>query len=314
MARRFGGVRIVRGVVTLNDLDASYAICQRLARKAASNFYFSFLLLSREKRRAMCALYAYLRHVDDLADDEQRNIEVRKSELNKLRTAIDSSDFCAGTNLILPALADTVKRYSIPVEYLTAAIDGVEMDLAGTRYDTFTDLEQYCYRVASVVGLACIHIWGYRGPQALEPARRCGIAFQLTNILRDLKEDAARGRCYLPQEDMRRFGYTFDELCRGVANPAFQQLMEFEIARGEQFFAAVKELEPLLDIGGRRAFRAMSATYRSLLDKVKLNPAAVFLHRVRLSRWEKFRITSTALFRSARPQARQEHEWNTNPR
>ncbi len=280
----------------MNDLDASYAICQRLARRAASNFYFSFLLLPSEKRRAMCALYAFLRHVDDLADDEKRPHEERTAELNRLKSEISTGAFQAATNPILPALADTVNRYAIPIEYLTAAIDGVEMDLVGTKYETFTDLEQYCYRVASVVGLSCIHIWGFRGPEALELARRCGIAFQLTNILRDLKEDADHGRCYLPQEDLRRFGYTFDQLRCGEVSNALDDLMKFEIARAEQYFAAAAELEPLLELDGRRAFRAMASTYGMLLEKIKQQPAAVFSQRVCLSRWEKVQIAAKALF------------------
>lgn len=298
----------------VTDLDASYALCQRLARRAASNFYFSFLLLPREKRRAMCALYAYLRHVDDLADDEGCELALRRTELERLRTEIASGNFPAAANPILPALADTAERYSIPVEYLTAAIDGVEMDLAGTHYDTFTGLEQYCYRVASVVGLSCIHIWGFRGPQALELARRCGIAFQLTNILRDLKEDADRRRCYLPQEDLQRFGYTLEEFRRQEANPAFQELMKFQIARAEQYFAAAAELEPLLELDGRRAFRAMASTYGALLKKIKHHPAAVFSRRIRLSRWEKIRIAAKALFQTKQRSSNAGLEWNANPR
>jgi 15-cis-phytoene synthase len=298
----------------VTDLDASYATCQRLARGAASNFYFSFLLLPRAKRRAMCALYAYMRHVDDLADDGKQPLEVRQSELNKLKAVIESPDVRAGANPILPALADTVKRFSIPIEYLTAAIDGVKMDLVDTKYETFAQLEEYCYRVASVVGLACIHIWGFRGPQALEPARRCGIAFQLTNILRDLKEDAARERCYLPQEDLRRFGYAFDELRQSEANTAFEKLMEFEISRAEQYFAAAAELEPLLELDGRRAFRAMATTYRSLLNKIKQHPAAVFAQRIRLSRWEKIRIGARALFQTTKRTTNVGLEWNANSR
>lgn len=280
----------------VTDLDASYAHCQRLARGAASNFYFSFLLLPRDKRRAMCALYAYLRHVDDLADDEDRLAELRNRELDVLTSVIQSPGFRAGSDPTLPALADTVKRYSVPIEYLTAAIEGVKMDLASTRYEVFAELEQYCYRVASVVGLACIHIWGFRGQQALELARRCGIAFQLTNILRDLAEDAERGRCYVPQEDLQRFGYSFDDLRRHEGSAAFCNLMEFEIARAEEYFVAAAELDSLLELDGRRAFRAMASTYRALLQKIKRQPTAVFFRRVRLSRWEKIRIAAKALF------------------
>jgi 15-cis-phytoene synthase len=296
------------------DLDASYAHCQRLARQAASNFYFSFLLLPRAKRRAMCALYAYLRHIDDLADDEGYDLAIRRTELERLRAAMASGGFPAKANPILPALADTATRYSIPVEYLTAAIDGVEMDLAGTHYETFAGLEKYCYRVASVVGLSCIHIWGFRGPQALEPARRCGIAFQLTNILRDLKEDADRGRCYLPQEDLQQFKYTLADLRGHEVNPAFNELMKFQIARAEQYFAAATELEPLLEIDGRRAFRAMASTYGALLRKIKHHPAAIFSHRVRLSRWEKVRIAGCALFPLTERSPRAGLELKANPR
>lgn len=188
------------------------------------------------------------------------------------------------------------------------------MDLIGTKYDTFAELEEYCYRVASVVGLACIHIWGFSGQQALEPARRCGIAFQLTNILRDLKEDATRGRCYLPQEDLRQFCYSFDNLRRFEASAAFEKLMEFEIARAEQYFAAAEELEPLLDLDGQRALRAMATTYRSLLNKIKQHPAAVFGQRIRLSRWEKIRIGARALFQTTKRTANAGLEWNANPR
>jgi 15-cis-phytoene synthase len=294
----------------VNSLSTSYAFCQRLARKSASNFYFSFLLLSREKRQAMCALYAYLRQVDDLADDDRSSIANRRAALETLRAAVSAPSPKPEVNPILPALADTVARYSIPSEYLTAAIDGVEMDLDGRRYDTFAELEQYCYCVASVVGLACIHIWGVRSPAALEPARCCGVAFQLTNILRDLKEDAQRGRVYLPQEDLRRFSYASEQLLRGETNAQFLELMQFEIVRAEQFYSAANALEPLLQTDGQRVFRAMTATYRAVLAKIKRRPTDVFLRRMRLSPWEKAGIAARALLtRSAVPTAAS--QWET---
>ncbi len=279
----------------MSELAASYVRCQRLARRAASNFYFSFLLLPRPKRQAMCALYAYLRRVDDLGDDEALDIATRQRRLADLRENLHDALAGSTRDPYLPALADTVARYDIPVPYLTAAIDGVTMDLAGTRYETFAELEEYCYRVASVVGLACIHIWGFHSPAALEPARRCGIAFQLTNILRDLKEDAARGRLYLPAEDLRRCGYTVAELEHGEVNQRFAALMRLEIERAEAHYAAAAELEPLLSPDGRRVFRAMAATYRRLLEKIKLRQAEVFERRIRLSWWEKLRIASAAV-------------------
>jgi phytoene synthase len=298
------------GPTIVSELSTSYAYCQRLARQSASNFYFSFLLLAREKRRAMCALYAYLRHVDDLADDEGHDLATRQKALESLRSAlVDQAHAGHKTHPILPALADTVMRYQIPLDYLTAVIDGVEMDLAGRQYETFDELEQYCERVASVVGQACIHIWGFRGEQALEPARRCGVAFQLTNILRDLKEDSQQGRVYLPHEDLRRFGYSVEELRQSKVNPAFTALMEFEIARAESYYQAIGELEPLLERDGRQVFRAMSATYRAMLAKIKQRPEDVFQRRVRLSRWEKLRIAAGAMWgRGERTQANSKWE------
>lgn len=253
----------------------------------------------------MCALYAYLRHVDDLADDEGHDPAARQCALEALRGAlVDRADSQNKTHPILPALIDTVARYHIPLQHLTAVIDGVEMDLAGRQYETFHELEQYCERVASVVGLACIHIWGFRGEQALEPARRCGVAFQLTNILRDLKDDAQQGRVYLPHEDLRRFGYSVEDLRLAKVNSAFAALMEFEIARTESYYQAVGELEPLLSRDGRQVFRAMSATYRAMLAKIKQRPAEVFQRRVRLTRWEKLRIAAGAMWgRGVREQA-----------
>ncbi len=159
-------------------------------------------------------------------------------------------------------MADTANCYQIPREYLIAAIDGVEMDLNGTCYETFEQLEEYCNRVAGMVGLACLHIWGFRGPQAIEPARHCGLAFQLTNILRDLKEDIARGRVYLPREDLRQFDYSVDDLKRLKLNDQFVELIRFEIGRAERLYDSAGDLEPLLERDGRRALRTMMATYR----------------------------------------------------
>lgn len=289
----------------MNTIEASYNHCQRLARRAASNFYFSFLLLPRAKRRAMCALYAYLRKVDDLSDQEGVDAAESRRALENLRAKLmaGSRRQAAGSakqqdesDLILPALCDTIERFQIPVEYLTAAIDGVEMDLDGAEYHTFDELETYCYRVASVVGLACIHIWGFRGTEAIELARRCGIAFQLTNILRDLKEDAERGRVYLPAEDWKRFGYTVEELKRGEINSRFSPFIQFQIDRAKTYYRAADELEPLLSYDGRRAFRAMCQTYRGLLDKIEHQPSAIVAHRVRLSRWKKCGIALRAIF------------------
>jgi phytoene synthase len=280
----------------VSDLAESYAVCQRAAQRAASNFYFSFMLLPLEKRRGMWALYAFLRHVDDLADDPCRDVHGRRAALGELRERLNRALAGSTDDPTLHALADTVKRFHVPTEYLTAAIDGVEMDLSGVRFETYDELELYCYRVASVVGLACIHIWGFRGDAAVEPARKCGLAFQLTNILRDVREDAEHGRVYLPCSDLKQFNYTPDDLLHGEIDDRFQRLMRFEIDRAEQLYAAAAPLDGYLDRDGRRVFRAMNDTYRALLAKIKRRPTDVFRHRIKLNRWEKLRIGATAFF------------------
>jgi phytoene synthase len=186
--------------------------------------------------------------------------------------------------MLLPALAETVHRFRIPPEHLHAVIDGVEMDLRQAEYETFDELAEYCHRVASAVGLACIHIWGFRDEGAIEPARKCGIALQMTNILRDLKEDAQRGRIYLPQEDLRRFDYSSEELARAVVDNRFLRLMEFEIDRAERLYRAGSDLMERLEPDGRPIFGMMTVVYHGLLEKIARRPADVFSRRIRLGR------------------------------
>lgn len=280
-------------------LDASYAWCRQLTRRTASNFYYSFLVLPRRKRRAMCALYAFLRRTDDLGDNALPR-ELRQSALAQWRLSLGRGLEGQFDAPLFPALADTVRRYRLDPAHLHDVIDGVEMDLDRCRYETFDELREYCYKVASAVGLCCVRIWGCTSEAAREPACNCGIAFQLTNILRDLKEDAERGRVYLPQEDLRRFGYTVEQLRRGEVNDAFRELMRFEIARAEEFYRAAAELPRWLDADGRAAFGAMTAIYRGLLEEIKRLDGDVFRRRVRLSAWRKLRIAGRWLL--ARPQ------------
>ncbi|HWA96937.1 MAG TPA: squalene/phytoene synthase family protein, partial [Pirellulales bacterium] len=197
------------------SVETSYRACKRLTRRTARNFYYSFLVLPRAKRRAMYALYAFLRQTDDLGDCDAPIAERRES-LQRWRQSLDRSLAGEFDSPLLPALADTLRQYRVPLVYLHDVIDGVLMDLDERVYETFGQLCEYCRRVASAVGLACIHIWGFSGDQAaLEAADCSGIAFQMTNILRDLKEDAALGRVYLPSDDLRRFNYTADDIRAG---------------------------------------------------------------------------------------------------
>lgn len=272
-------------------LALSYADCRRSTRRTASNFYYSFFLLPRPKRHAMCALYAFLRHTDDLGDSSQP-LELRRTALARWRSSLDRALAGEFDAPLFPALADTVAHYGIPPAHLHAVIDGVEMDLVQRRYETFDELAEYCQKVASAVGLCCIRIWGYQSEAAFEPAKKCGIAFQLTNILRDLKEDAAAGRLYLPQEDLRRFAYTFDDLRHGRCDHRYQALVELEIARAEQFYREGELLEQWLEPDGRAVFGAMTAIYRALLNEIKHRHGDVFSRRVRLSTWRKLRLAA----------------------
>jgi phytoene synthase len=277
-----------------STLDASYAHCRQIARRAGSNFYAAFFLLPRQKRRAMWALYAFLRHCDDLSDADG-DVEKRREALAAWRQSLGQAFAGEFHHPLLPAVKDTVDRFQVPHEYLTAAIDGMEMDLGPCRYETFQDLRLYCYRVASVVGLACIHIWGFDDQAACQPAIECGVAFQLTNILRDLREDLLRDRVYLPQEDLRRFGYTAEDLQAGVCDDRFRQLMEFQVDRAERFYRAAAPLAGYLHDDGRRILRALTATYHGLLDEIRRAGGDVLHQRVRVGRLRRLWIAATSL-------------------
>ncbi|MBX7075066.1 MAG: presqualene diphosphate synthase HpnD [Pirellulales bacterium] len=275
----------------MNDLEQSYALCGQIARRAAKNFYYSFWLLPRPQRRGMCALYAFLRHTDDLADAAEP-VAARRAALARWRESLGRALAGQFDHPMLPALADTVARYEVRPIDLHAVLDGVEMDLEDRCYETFRELEAYCERVASAVGLACVRIWGCRDPRALTPARQCGIALQLTNILRDLNEDLARGRVYLPQEDLRRFDYSADDLRGGLRDARFQALMRFEIARAEDFYRQGAALSGYLSGESQAVFAAMFSTYRALLAEIKRRDGDVLTARVRLTPWHKWRIAA----------------------
>jgi phytoene synthase len=275
-------------------LAASYAACETIARRAASNFYPMFRFLPAPQRRAMCAIYAFMRIADDIGD-EPGVVDTKREQLQHWREGLRLALAGAGDHAIHPALADTLRRFAIPAKYLEGALDGVEMDLSPAHYATFVELQNYCYHVASVVGLACIHIWGFHGERAEEYAINAGIAFQLTNILRDLGEDAARGRIYLPSEDLERFGYGAEQLRQSVRDERFRELMRFQIARAREFYEAAWPLVPLLQPAGRTVFLAMARTYRALLDEMERRDYDVFSKRVRVSRWRKLMVVLGAL-------------------
>jgi phytoene synthase len=273
----------------------SYAWCERLARREAGNFYHAFRILPGPQRRAMCALYAFMRITDDIADAPASGGGEPAEALSDWRQSTRQALAGCYRHPLHPALHDTVAAHAIPAAYLEAVIDGVGMDLQPVRFATFADLYPYCYRVASVVGLACIHIWGFTAEEAKLYAEKAGIAFQLTNILRDLGEDAARDRVYLPQEDLERFGYGEEQLRRGERDERFRSLMRFEVDRARSFYAAAAPLTQLLRPAGKAVFSVMLRTYRGLLDVIEQRDYDVFSSRVRLSRLHKLLLVARAL-------------------
>jgi phytoene synthase len=244
----------------------------------------------------MFALYAFMRRVDDVADATGQQNDKQLAELGRLRASLDRATSGVFDDELWPAIADTVQSYSIPPRYLQEVIDGVEMDVRGERFETFEELAQYCHRVAGVVGQACVHIWGFTDERAIALADECGTAFQLTNILRDLAEDAALGRVYLPQEDILQFDYSREELIRLERNPRFERLLRFEIDRAETFYAKAAELPQYLHRDGRRVFQAMFSTYQALLERVKRLGSEILSRRVTLTPGQKLRIWLSAFW------------------
>ncbi|MCH2131052.1 MAG: squalene/phytoene synthase family protein [Pirellulaceae bacterium] len=285
------------GLVARNgsvELDASYAQCRRVVLRAKSSFSFPMLLLPREKRRSMYALYAFLRHSDDLVDTPA-TVDERRRALYSWREDLEFALAGNPRHATLPALVDTVKRHAIPHNYLFEVLEGVAMDLDMQGMTDFAALERYCYRVASAVGLACMYIWGFSGDDAIAGAKDCGIAFQLTNILRDLKEDADRGRVYLPQDELDSFGYTVTDLQQGTVNHAFLSLMEFQIERAESYYSRAHVLSTQIAADSRSMLRAMTRTYQGILQQIRHRPADVLRKPVRLSRWRQAGIVLTSI-------------------
>ena len=282
----------------------SYADCRRIARRSASSFFLSFLLLPKPQRNAMCALYAFLRYTDDIADNPAP-LEERRLKLRQWRMQFDDALAGRCDSAILPAVADTIQRFKIPQCYFHDAIDGAEMDLVTNRYETFDELDAFCYRAASVVGLACLRIWGCDDPQAAEPARKCGVAFQLTNILRDIAEDAERGRIYLPLEDIAHFDCTEEDILQRRHSDRIARLICFEANRARSYYIEAARLETLLPRDGRRAWRVMMTTYRAILDELWRRDYNVFGPRVRLSRWQRLSLVARGLWSPQLPWQRQ---------
>ncbi len=276
------------------ELIASYRSAEAVAR-SRSNFYYSFVVLPAEKRRAFCAVYAFMRYCDDISDGDAL-LEDKRKLLRNWRSRLDSA-YSGDTaeNPILPAFHDTVRNFSIPAEYFHWIIDGAEMDLNTHRYETFDSLYKYCFNVASAVGLVCIQIFGFGEECAKRYAEQCGIAFQLTNILRDIKEDAERGRIYIPAEDLEKFDYSAEELQQGVLDERFRKLMQFETERVREYYSAARKLLPLVERASKPALWAMIEIYQRILDRIVQRQFDVFRDPIHLARSEKVAIAFKAL-------------------
>ena len=272
----------------------SYRWCEDVARREAGNFYPAFLLLPAPRRRAMCALYAFMRIADDLSD-EPGPLPEKRARLADWRGGLHEALTGRYQHPSHAALHHTVATYRIPPPYLDALINGVEMDLEPVACQTFTELHRYCWHVASVVGICCIHVWGFHGQEAIARAEDAGVAFQLTNILRDLGEDAARGRVYLPREDLDRFGYDARRLGDGARDDAFRALMRFEIGRARAYYASGWDLVPRLTSSGQAVFLMMARTYSGLLGEIERRDFDVFTKRVSVPRWKKAMLALSVL-------------------
>ncbi|HEX8525041.1 MAG TPA: phytoene/squalene synthase family protein [Tepidisphaeraceae bacterium] len=277
-------------------LAQSRAYCEQLTRQAAKNFYYGLRLLPEPKRSAMFALYAYMRLVDDIADEEDgRDLSQRQEELDawqmQTKAILDGQTFEQDDHPLWPAFAEVVQRHKIPGYIFDEVIEGQRQDLVRATFETFDDLRTYCYRVAGVIGLASIYIWGFEGGAAAEAlAVDRGVAFQLTNILRDLREDAERGRCYLPRQELVRFNVTDSDLKSGRASESFTNLLRFQIERAESLYTASSPLEGRIERDSRPTLRAMTDIYHGLLTKIAADPQRVLTERVSLSVLSKLRI------------------------
>jgi squalene synthase HpnC/squalene synthase HpnD len=311
--QRLGGITIPE-VQTAErfDIAQSYLACYEIARAARSNFYYAFFLLPKPKRDGLAALYAFMRLVDDVADDGD-DIGAKQRGLAQWRAAFDeavtgmaalvegSSELKLqsgprGASEVLPALVDTMQRFQMPARYLHDLISGAEMDLTVKTYPTFDRLREYCYRVAGTVGLTCTHVFGFSDPRALDLAEKLGLAFQLTNIIRDVHEDAMLGRIYIPDEDLARYNVSPQDFAKNEATLGVRELLRFEADRAWRMYEEGAELLDLIDSDSHGTLWLLVHTYNALLARIESLDFAVFGERVRLSKAEKMVFIARARF------------------
>ena len=288
---------------TPQTLVDSQAYCRQVARTQARNFYYGLKLLPEPQRSAMFVLYAYMRRADDLADQTvDAPLDIRQANLETYRhlthAALQGDGWSGDGWPGWPAFAAMVRQFSLPAHLFDSMMDGQIHDLIPVRMETFQQLRDYCYQVAGVVGLASVHIWGFTGGREMEElAIERGLAFQLTNVLRDLREDAQLGRSYLPQEDLQRFGVSTTDISEGRNSPAFQALMQFQIGRAADCYHRSAPLDAAVSVHSRPTLYAMTEIYRGILLRIARNPAQPLYGKVRLSSLAKTAIVIRACLR-----------------
>ncbi|WEN42459.1 All-trans-phytoene synthase [Thauera sp. GDN1] len=271
--------------------------CQDKAAKSGSSFYYSFMFLPAERRQAITALYAFCREVDDVVD-ECHDLSLAQTKLEWWRQEVGRIYSGTPTHPVGHALKDVIKGFRLPQEQLLEIIDGMAMDLAQTRYLDFKGLQLYCYRVASVVGLLAAEIFGYQDRQTLKYAHDLGLAFQLTNIIRDVGEDARRGRIYLPIEDLQRFNVPAKDILEARYSDAFRELMAFQTERAERFYDQAFAQLPAVDRKAQRPGLVMAAIYRTLLREIARDGFQVLDRRTSLTPLRKVWLAGTTWFRA----------------
>lgn len=287
------------------QLTHAYAVCRGIARRSAKNFYYGFLVLPSEKRNALCAVYAFMRHADDISDDPGLDRDQKRQKLGEWLEAANQVFSGKPTDdPVLMALADTQSRFKIPIQLFEKLVYGTSLDLEIPQASgapavvcrTFEELQRYCYFVASVVGLVCIRIFGYQDAKAEILAEDCGLAFQLTNIIRDVKEDAGMGRIYLPEEDLTRFGLSANQMAPEKLNGGeamqLKPVLEFEAERARRYYESAKWLMELIEEDSRAALWVLVEIYTRLLNKIAARNYDVFTERVQLSFREKLKVLS----------------------
>jgi len=266
-----------------------YAYCRAITRREAKNFYYGFVALPPARRQAIYAAYAFCRQCDD-AVDEAGSFDEKIARLNAMRRRLQACYDGTPDDLILLALRDAATRYCIPRAYFEALIDGMEMDVRKQRYATFEDLRTYCYRAASVIGLICIEIFGYQDPRAKIFATDLGIAMQLTNIIRDVREDAERGRIYLPLDELAQFGCTEEQILRLEDSEQLRSLLHFQAERARKYYTSGVRLLPLLPWRSRMCTAVLQGLYTEILNRIQAADYDVLSGRISLSAGEKLSL------------------------